>query len=430
MRKLFWFLCLLSTPLFAAPPVQHWQTEAGAPVYFVATPGLPMLDVRLVWAAGSARDGAQPGVAAMTSALLGSGTAEKDATAIAAGFEGLGARFASGAERDSAWLHLRTLTLPEQQKGAVDLLLEVLREPVFRDEEVALARSQMLTGLRARKQNIDAVARDAFTRAVFAGHPYGRLAGAEDIEALTRSAAEAFYRQYYAAANAVIVLVGDISAAQARALAGQLSAVLPQGRKAAPLPPVAPLQEARTVRIDFPSAQTAVLLGQPSLSRSDPRRLPLMLANHGFGGNGFASVLMDEVREQRGLVYSIYSYVAPMSEAGPFVIGFKTRNDQAQEALALVREKLSDYIRTGPSEAAFQDSIDNITGGAPMRTDTNIELAQALAAIGFYHLPADSLDTYPARVRAVTRAQALAAFAEVLAPEKMVTVIVGKDAQN
>lgn len=430
MRSLIWLVLLLSPSLWAAPTVQHWRTAQDVGVYFVPTPDLPMLDVRLVWAAGSARDADKPGLADVTAGMLGTGTPDLDATAIAARFEGLGARFGNGAERDMGWLHLRTLSQPEMQVPALTLLRSVLKEPVFREDELALVQSRMQTGIQARAQSIDAVAREAFNQAVFAGHPYGQVATAEDIAAITLEDVTRFYRTFYAAGNVTIALVGDLSRAEAEATAAALSAALPEGDAAPALPPVAPLTESQTLRVDFPSSQSAVLIGQPSISRDDPRRLPLYIANHSFGGNGFASILMDEVREQRGLVYSIYSYFAPMSQAGPFVIGFKTRNDQAQEALDLVFAELAEYDKSGPDAAQFESSVRNIVGGAPMNTDTNIELAQYLSAIGFYDMPVDYLETYIEKMQAVTLHEAREAFAEVIDPQKMVTVIVGQHEQE
>ena len=429
-RLLGCLLLILPGILPAAPEIQHWRTAEGVRVYFAESPDLPMLDARVVWAAGSARDGDKPGLADVTASLLGTATPQLDATAIAARFEGLGARFANGAERDMGWLHLRTLTLPDMLEPALALTQSVLSEPVFEQDELTLVKAQMLRGLEARAQSIDAVARDAFNKAVYADHPYGQVATAADIEAIGLDDVERFYREFYASGNAIIALVGDLNRAEAEVIASWLASALPKGDAAPALPAVSALTKSQTIRIRFPSSQSAILIGQPAIRRDDPRRLALYVANHSLGGNGFASILMDEVREQRGLVYSIYSYVAPMSEAGPFVLGFKTRQDQTAEALALTHEILGEYSHAGPSRELFESSIKNIVGGAPMNSDTNIELAQTLSTIGFYNMPIDYLDTYSAQIKAVTLEQARDAFSQVVTPQNMVTVIVGQDEKS
>ncbi len=405
---------------------QNWQTSNGVDVYYYQSDSLPMLDLRLVFRGGSARDGSKPGVAEMTSSLIGSGVAGMDASAFANEFDSVGAQFDYGSARDMAWITLRTLTLPDMLEKAVSAMGKVTASgPDFPDDELELMRSQLLSGLKNEEQNPGDIARKALKKALYGDHPYGVSYTAEDINRLTREDVLAFYKQYYVAKNAQLAIVGQLDRKQAELLAERIAGGLPTGERAAKLPPVKSLHEAKTIRINYPSEQSHILIGQPGIKRGDAEHLPLYIANHGFGGSGFASILMDEVREKRGLAYSAYSYSAPMAERGPFVIGLQTRNDKVDEALSVVMENLRNFTSNGPTDEAFEASVMNITGGSPMKTDTNGKIAQYASSIGFYDLPLDYLDTFDDRIRKETRDSAAAAFKKIVKPEKLITVVVG-----
>jgi zinc protease len=175
----------------------------------------------------------------------------------------------------------------------------------------------------------------------------------------------------------------------------------------------------------MPTAQTHILVGQPGIDRNDPDYFPLYVGNHILGGSGFESRLMDEIREQRGLAYSVYSYFLPMAEAGPFVAGMQTRNEQAATALNLMNENIKRFVEQGPTEEELQKAVQNITGGFPLRIDSNKKLVENLAVLAFYDLPLDYLDTYNARVQAVTIDAIRDAFHRRLDTTRMATVMVG-----
>ena len=178
-------------------------------------------------------------------------------------------------------------------------------------------------------------------------------------------------------------------------------------------------------RIAHPASQSHLLLGYPGIKRGDPDLFPLYVGNYILGGGGFVSRLTEEVREKRGLVYSVYSYFMPMAEAGPFQVGLQTKKDQAEDALKLVRETLGKFIQNGVTEAELKAAKANIIGGFPMRIDSNGKILDYLAVIGFYKLPLNYLDEYNSNVEKVTVAQIKDAFSRRLKPENFVTVIVG-----
>ncbi len=425
---LFTGLLFSSQTLFAAPQIQHWQTANGARVYFVEAPELPMIDVRVVFDAGSARDGKQAGLALFTSAMLEEGAAGLDADTIARRFEDLGAQFSAGAYRDMATVGLRSLTKEAILQPALKTFIQVLTRPDFPQKALQRVRKQMLTGLQQQEQDPGAIASKAFYSALYGDHPYatpsdGTLAS---VRALQRNDLRDFYRRYYVARNAVVAIVGALDQDAAKKLAEKLTAGLRHGQRATDLSSPMPLKQAKTEHIEYPSTQTHILMGQPGIARGDEDYFPLYVGNHILGGGGFGSRITEEVREKRGLSYSAYSYFAPMHAAGPFVLGLQTRNDSADKALQVLRETLEKFRNEGPSAKELDAAKKNITGGFPLKVDSNSDILGYIAMIGFYGLPLDYLDRFNATIDAVTAKQIRDAFQRRVNPAHMATVTVGK----
>lgn len=418
-----------SGPGWAGPQIQQWTAPSGARVLFVQSRELPIVDVRIAFDAGSARDGDQPGIATFANHMLLQGAGEWDAGEIAARFEEVGANVNQGVERDMATLGFRSLSESEALAQSRDTLIKVLHAPAFSDADVKRERERMLVALRQQEQSPGDVAKRAFYEAVFGDHPYAGdpLGNLESVAAMEAHDLRKFHRRYYTAANAVVALVGDLDRAQAERLAERLTAQLPAGRRADPLPEVDDLSEAKTLRIDHPSSQSHILIGAPGMYRGHPDYFALYLGNHALGGGGLVSRLSDEVREKRGLSYSVYSYFSPMARKGPFVMGMQTRNDQVDQGVQVLREQLETFVSDGPTAEELEASVKNLTGGFPLRIDSNQKILEYLTVIGFYGLPLDYLDRFVGRIEAVERAQITRAFDDRLDPDAMVTVIVGGD---
>ncbi len=425
---------LMSAAASALPQIQSWETPNGARVLFVAAPDLPMVDVRLVFDAGSARDAGRPGLAAMTSAMLTQGAGDWDADALAERMESVGASLQSSALRDMAVVSTRSLTSEPALDTALATLTQVLAAPRFAAADLERLRQNTLTALRQDEQEPGTVGQKALFKAIFGSHPYaGEPEGTpEGVSALTRDDLVTFHRQYYGARNAVVAIVGALDRAQAEAIATRITADLPGGasggeRAPAP-PPVEGLTAGSTQDIAFPSSQTHVLVGQPGMRRGDPDYFPLYVGNHVLGGSGLVSLLMEEVREKRGLSYSVYSYFLPMRAEGPFVMGLQTKNDQATQAREVLLATLGQFIEKGPTEADLAAAQKNITGGFPLRIAGNAKVVEYLAMIGFYGLPLDYLDRFSGRVEAVTGEQIRDAFARRIHPDRLAVLEVGPQA--
>ncbi|NIR59248.1 MAG: insulinase family protein [Gammaproteobacteria bacterium] len=420
-------LWAVAPALIAGPEIEAWRTENGARVLFVAAGDLPIVDIQVVFDAGSARDGAGKGLARLANRLLDDGTAALSADQIAERFDRVGARFSLDSGRDQASVSLRSLTDRDLMDPALETMAAVIAEPAFRQGAFKRERGRMEVAVKDRKQSPGGLAGEAFYQAVFGDHPYGSHPGGDldTLGALTPEQVRAFHRRHYVGRNAVVAIVGDLSRDRAERVAERVVGRLPRGEAAPALPPVPPLETPRTVRIAHPSSQTHVQVGQPGMARGDPRYFALYVGNHALGGGGFISRLMEEVRQQRGLSYSVYSYFVPMARRGPFEMGLQTQNRQAEEARRVMVETLKTFVAEGPTEDELAASKKNIVGGFPLRLDSNRDIVGYLAMIGFYELPLDYLETFTDRVEAVGVADVRRAFAERIRPDRLATVIVG-----
>jgi len=412
---------------YALPDIQSWKTDKGAKVLFVEAHELPMVDVRIVFDAGGARDDKQPGVASLTNALLDQGAAGLNADQIAQGFEQLGSNLGGGSARDMAWMSLRSLTDSKLLKPSLKLFGKVLAKPDFPKADFEREQKRTLIGLEYQKQQPKSIASRAYYEGLYGDHPYAHdPSGTEaSVKALSTDALRSFYERYYVANNATVVIVGDVSRKQAQAIASDMADALTEGDKAAALPEVADLKGEQDTFIEHPSTQSHVLMGGPGLKRRDVDYFALYVGNHILGGSGLVSRISQEIREKRGLSYSAYSYFTPMKRKGPYTLGFQTRNDQRQEALSVLRETLQNFIDKGPTKKELQSSKNNIIGGFPLRVSSNGKISQYLAVIGFYDLPLDYLTKFTANVDAVTTEQIQDAYRRRVHPDRMVTITVG-----
>jgi len=412
----------------AAVNIQHWQTSSGAEVYFVENHDLPIVDLSVNFAAGSARDTAEKsGLAGITRYMMTLGAAGMNDEVIANKLADIGAVLGGEFDGDRAALKLRTLSSEREQKQALDVFGKILQKPDFPASVLAREKARIISGLEESATQPEGMVNKAFMTALYGSHPYSLDESGEiaTVAKLSVADLQAFYQQYYRANGAVIAMMGDLSRAQAEAIAESMASGLPKGPANPAIAQVTYPKASVTQRIAHPASQSHILLGYPGIKRGDPDLFPLYLGNYVLGGGGFVSRLTEEVREKRGLVYSVYSYFMPMAEVGTFQIGLQTKKEQADEALKIVRATLADFLAKGVTDAELKAAKANVIGGFPMRIDSNSKILDYLAVIGFYKLPLNYLDEYNSKVAAVTAAQIKDAFNRRLKPENFVTVIVG-----
>jgi zinc protease len=423
------FLLVLTTQAVqATPKIQSWNTDNGARVLFVEAPELPMIDIRVVFDAGSARDGDIPGLAMMTNGMLTEGAGQWDADKIAERVESVGASLSVNSFRDMAVVSLRSLTDKKVLDQAVETMATVIAQPKF--EQAALNRNiqALKISLRQEEQSPSDIASKAFYKTMYDDHPYAHPSNGtkESIPLFKREALKQFHENFYVGNNATLAIVGAVDTEQARALAEKVIGSLPEGIKPAAVEEVSVEDEIRNNRIDFPSTQAHLYIGMPVLKRGDPDYFALYVGNHILGGSGLVSKISNEIREKRGLAYSAYSYFSPMKDAGPFMIGLQTKNSQVGEAQEVVLNTVKEFIEQGPAEEELKKSLQNITGGFPLRVASNGKIVEYLAMIGFYELPLDYLDNFVSNVNKVTVDKIRDAFQRRVKPGQFSTVIVGQ----
>ena len=434
-NKLWRLMCMMialaaAAPAYALLPIQHWQTPNGARVYFVETRDLPMLDVSVEFPAGSAFDTREKsGTAAMTQRLLKLGAGGLTEDEIARRMADVGAQLSGRFDDDRAGMSLRTLTSSEELKQALDLFAAILQRPEFPAAALEREKARAIGSIREADTRPETILGRNFNTLLYGSHPYGLRSSGEaaTVATLTRDDLVQFYRRFYTADQAVVAMIGNLSRAEAEALALRLTAGLPRSGVAAVIPEVASLARAETRAIPHPASQSHIMVGLPGIKRDDPDYFPLFVGNYILGGGGFVSRIADQVREKRGLAYSAYSYFSPMKQKGPFVIGLQTRKDQAAEALAVVRATLKEFVGQGPTADELKNAKQNIIGGFPLRIDSNRKILDYLGVIGFYQLPLTYLDSFVPNVEKVTVADIRGAFTRHVDPARTVTVVVGAD---
>jgi len=428
----------LSQSAWALLPIEHWSEDNGARVWLVQSPAIPMVDVQVDFDAGSRRDpAAQAGlasaVALMTSKGVQAGGAQEpalDENQLGEAWADLGASFDAGAGHDALVFSLRSLTDPDLLGRAVQLAARQLGQPSLDAAIWQRERERWQAAIAESDTRPATVAAKAFAAQVYGSHPYGQRASAATLARIGVADMQALRQRALQACRARVSIVGALDRAQARQLVRTLLARLPAPDPAScqALPevaPVAPLQESAREDIPFASAQAHVLIGQPGFARRDPDFLALLVGNHILGGGGFTSRLTEEVREKRGLSYSVYSSFSPGLNAGAFAVGLQTRPDQAAQAVAVTQQVLARFVAEGPTEAELRAAKANLIGGFALRLDSNRKLLGNVANIAWNGLPLDYLEHWTDRVQALTVADVRAAMQRKLQPGRMVTVVVG-----
>ncbi len=418
----------------AGIPIQHWTQASGVGVWLVESPTVPMVDVRIEFDAGGRRDpAAQAGLAGASVGLMSRGIRAQgndpalDENALGEAWADLGASFGGSDGGDRVSFSLRSLTYPDLLARAAALAARQLAEPAYPEAVWTRERERTVAALREANTRPATIAGRTFNQAVYGSHPYGNDTNEQTLARISVADMQAWHARYLQPCRARVSIVGAVTRAQAETLVTQLLARLPAAACAA-LPPVAevqPLSAAVEKHIPFDSAQAHVLIGQPGFKRDDPDFFTLTVGNYILGGGGFVSRLTEEVREKRGLSYSVYSYFAPGLHAGAFTIGLQTRPDQAAQTVQVAREVLRRFVADGPTEAELKAAKGNLVGGFALRIDNNRKLLDNVANIAAHNLPLDYLDTWTQQVAKVTVADIRAAFARKLQPERMVTVVVG-----
>lgn len=407
--------------------IQHWKTKGGANVYFVRIPNLPMLDVRVVFAAGSVYDGKSYGLASLTNSLIGEGTKTKNADQIAATFDRVGAQFSAAVDRDMAVVSLRSLTDKKYLKPALSEFSNVLTKVSFPPKAVQRMKNHAVAAIKVSQQEPQNLANNAFYAAAYGKQDYAHqpLGTIATVKQLTKEKLQKFYSRYYVARNANIIMVGNLTLPKAKNIAVGISQHLASGRPAKRLKLAVLLTKPSSYHINFPAKQTSIVIGQVGITRKNPDYFPLVVGNYVFGGLPQESILFQQMRDKRGLTYHAASAFQPLRYRGPFMIAFQTRANKSQEAKQVAQKALQDYLLKGPTKKQLEGAKQNMIEQFPLALATNSSIIGVITRIAFYHLPLNYLDTYRSKLRAVTVEQVKEAFKKTIHPNKMIVVSVG-----
>ncbi len=407
---------------------EKWQTKNGVHVVFYQAKEVPMLDISLAFAAGSAYDGNQYGLSALTSHMINQGNSGKDATAIGQALADTGSQFDTETSRDMVTLNLRTLTSKEAMDQSINTFSKIINHPDFPNEVFEQEKKQQLMAIEQAEESPDEVANIHFFETLYQQHPYAHPVNGTitTVNAINRQQVLNFYKQYYVAGNATLVIVGAIDNSKAHQIAEQLTQELPKGAPATTIEKANQRTKAEDIHVEFPSTQTVVRLGQIGIDHKNPHYFPLMVGNYILGGGSLVSELAIEVREKRGLTYGISSQFTPMPGNGPFIISLSTKNNQTAEALKITKQTLRQFVNEGPNQEELKSAKQYLTGSFPLSLGTNRAIASVLLRMAFYHLPDDYLNKYVDHINAVTIEDVKQAFKQQVNPDTLLLVTVGR----
>jgi zinc protease len=387
----------------SAIEIEKVVSPGGIEAWLVSEAAVPLVSVQFAFDGGAAQDPAgKPGVANLVSVLLDEGAGDIASSEFQEKLETLAIEMSFDADRDGFYGSMQTLT--ENLDEAADLLRLAITEPRFDADAIERMRVQTQSGLRRELQDPDAVAGRLWSRVVFGDHPYGRpVKGTlETVASITADDLRAFRDDTFARDTLKIAVVGDIDAKRLAPLLDEIFGGLRETAKLTPVPeatlPDGGVRE--VVEMEIP--QTVIQFGRPGLKRTDPDFIPAYVVNHILGGGAFSSRLYQEVREKRGLSYSVYSFLYPLDRAGLIAGGAATRNDRAAESLAIIDEEIKRMSDQGPTAEELDKAKRYLKGSYPLRFDTSSKIARQLVEIQRDDLGMDYINRRNDLIDAVT----------------------------
>ena len=420
---------------YAILPIEKLDSFKGAQAYLVQTKTLPMVDIEVSIDAGDRYDpSAKSGLATMTAGLMHYGARSDKAVLseaqIADEIADLGANIGFSVSGERATMRIRSLSRKDLRERAVQLASSMLSAPMYDAKILVREKQRMTTGLLEAETKPESVLERNFRKTVYGNYPLAFSPSVQSVANVSVSDLQQFHKQFYRGDRMIISIVGDVSRAEATEIIRTLLQKIPEsGPEIAKLPelqrsPIEPLSQ-REINIPFDSQQAHIAMGMTAVTRSNPDYFPLLVGNYILGGGGFVSRLMSEVREKRGLAYSVSSYFAPGKDVGIFQAGLQTKNDQATLALEVMSSTIENFIAKGATQSELAAAKSNLINGYPLRIDNNRKLLDNVSSIAWNGLPLDTMETWTLKVEAVTLDQVSAAFQKYLAMDRMKIVILG-----
>ncbi|NWG03927.1 MAG: insulinase family protein [Syntrophaceae bacterium] len=411
--------------LQAMPPVQRTVLLNGLTLIVCEERSLPFVTVQLLIDSGSRKDPrGEEGLSYITARGLLLGTSKRKVTAINEELDFMGASLSSSSGRDYATLSLRVLK-KDLDKGW-DLFVEVLTQPTFPEGEIKREVEKTLAAIQSAEDQPNEVAEKEFQKTLFLNSPYAHpvVGTKESLPRLTQEGLLRFYRSYYHPNNSILTMVGDISVDEVK------TKLLPSLTKW-PMAeiPKAPFnfeftKESKTVKINRSITQANIIIGHAGVSRDNPDYYALTVMNYILGGGGFSSRLVEEIRNKRGLAYSVASFFDPGKYPGSFQIALQTKNASAREAITLSLQEMERIQKEFISEKELEGAKKYLIGSFPMRLNTQGKLSHFLTQVEYYGLGLDYPEKYPTLIRSITREDVLRVAQKYLHPKNTILVVV------
>jgi zinc protease len=417
----------VASPVSRAERVQHVVSPGGVVAWLVEDYAVPLVAMEYSFLGGAAQDPqGKAGAAALLAGLLDEGAGDLDAEAFHRALDDHAIRLSFKAERDDFGGHLQTLS--RHTAKAFELLALAVNAPRFDEAPLERVRGQVNAMLKRESKDPDAMAAQAWRRAAWPGHPYSRASRGElgEVDAVTREDLVALHQKLLARDTLKIAVVGAIDAAS---LGGYLDAVfagLPQKAALTPVPAIEVSGLGQRIVVDFDVPQANIRFGRPGVARRDPDYISAMVVNHILGGGSFTSRLFQEVREKRGLTYSVYSSLTT-ADSSPSLLGAtSTKNERAGEALAVIEAECHRLAAEGPTEDELDKAKKFIIGSYALRFDTSTKIAGHLQQLQREGFDAGYLDRRNAEVAAVTLEDARRVAKRLIGDGRLLVAIVGR----
>ncbi len=417
----------LSPPPAEAAKITRVKSPGGIEAWLVAEPSIPMLSFEVAWRGGSALDPVgREGLAEFAASVLDEGAGDLDSQAFQTMLDDSAIELRFSSDRDFFRANVRTLS--ENRAEALRLLALAMTKPRFDAEPVERIRRQFQVKLSRSADDPDAIAGRTWFAEAFPHHPYGRRPGgnAESLAAIAAADLRAFVARRMARDNMVIGVVGDISAAELGPLLDRTFGTLPAKADSAAVGAQEPAVRKAPLVVQKNIPQSVVIFGGPGIRRDDPDWYAAFILNYVLGGGGFASRLTEEVREKRGLAYSVNSYLQPMESSALHMGGVATRNDRVAESLTLIRAEYRRLREKGLSAEELANAKSFLTGSFPLRLSSNARIAGMLVSIQSQNLGIDYIDRYAGYIESVTLEQANRVARRLFDPDRLLVVVVGQ----
>ncbi len=411
-----------------AMKIQTIKSPGGIEAWLVEEHSVPMMAMRFAFEGGSSQDPVgKEGLANFLTAMLDEGAGKLTSREYQERMEDLSMRMSYEEAKDAFYGNFETLTANRDE--AAKLLKLALNEPRFDPDAVERIRQQLIAALVYAARDPDKVAQEKWYAAAFKGHPYARPSnGTEETvgKSITREDLEAYRKRVFAKDTLKVVAVGDIDAVQLGKLLDEVFGGLPAKADLIPVAKTTPVTGGEQEVVEMNVPQSVAVFGLGAMPRKDPDFIPAFVLNQILGGGGFASKLMEEVREKRGLAYSVYTYVYPYQHASIFSGGVATRNEMMGKSLDVIRDEFKKMADKGPSQEDLDNAKSYLIGSYPLRFDTNAKIATQLLGLRMDGFGPEYVDNRNAMIAAVTLDDEKRVAKRLLDTNNLIVTIVGK----